>query len=316
MNEQSLATLWLWVPGQFITFLQFLGPPIGILIWAFQYHVHHIQEATSLARLLWWLGAFLTISLMFYAFGYSLNATVRPPHARTVKMPPAFVQSDSGSQAPIGGMAQSVIRALSHRHGRLIPSRPMKWPWSKRVGRAPEPETGSRYSAAALDTFLEHARAMATWHEGRIDAFERKASTLLGFVGVILVLLPTLRPSIAGARGYHIREFLVGLAILAVVLLIGAAVSTAMVLMPRAYNVPDLGQLRRQWTAYAGYGKAHLAPEQITAMLVDELVSPANRERSPLETMRDDAENRATWMTWATWLVLSGVVALATLTIP
>jgi hypothetical protein len=206
---------------------------------------------------------------------------------------------------------------LSHRRGHLIPFRAMNWPWRKRGEPAPVPATerGSRYSAAALDVFLAHARAMASWHEGRIDAFERKASTLLGFVGVILVLLPTLRSTIAGARGHHMREFLVGLAILAAVLLVGAAVSTAMVLMPRAYNVPDLGQLRREWTAYAGYGKAHLAPEQIAAMLVDELVSPANRKRSPLETMRDDAENRATWMKWATRLVLSGGVALAALTI-
>jgi hypothetical protein len=180
---------------------------------------------------------------------------------------------------------------------------------------APAPERGSRYSAAALDVFLAHARATAAWHEGRIDAFERKASTLLGFVGVILVLLPTLRPSIAGAHGHHMRMFLVSLAILAAVLLVGAAITTAMVLMPREYNVPGLGQLRREWTAYAGYGKAYLAPEQIAAMLVDELVSPPNRERSPLETMRDDAEKRAKWMKWATWLVLSGGVALAGLTI-
>jgi hypothetical protein len=85
----------------------------------------------------------------------------------------------------------------------------MKWPWRKRGGLAPELEKGSRYSAATLDTFLEHARAMAAWHEARADAFERKASTLLGFVGVILVLLPTLRAPIAEAHGYHMRLFLV-----------------------------------------------------------------------------------------------------------
>jgi hypothetical protein len=191
----------------------------------------------------------------------------------------------------------------------------MKWPWRKASESAPtSPEgRGSRYSAAALDTFLEHARAMAAWHEARADAFERKASTLLGFVGVILVLLPTLRTPITDAHGYRMRVFLVGLAVVAAVLLTLAAVATAMVLKPRGYGVPGLVQLRREWTAYAGEGKAHLAPEQVTAMLADQLIIGTGC-RSPVETISDDAEKRARWMKRATWLVLFGVVALGGLT--
>src|SRR6266511_1650864 len=118
----------------------------------------------------------------------------------------------------------------------------MDWPWRKT--REPDPlpsvpaERRSRYSVAALEAFLDHARAMAAWHETRADAFERKASTLLGFVGVILVLLPTLRAPIAEAHGFRMRLFLVGLAVASALLLALAAVATAMVLKPREYDVP------------------------------------------------------------------------------
>jgi hypothetical protein len=173
---------------------------------------------------------------------------------------------------------------------------------------------GSRYDDTALGIFLEHARAMAAWHEARAGAFERKASTLLGFVGVILVLLPTLRVPISKAHGHHMKMFLVGLAIAAAVLLALAAVATAMVLMPREYREPDLPQLRREWTAYAGNGRAHLAPNQVSAMFVDQLVR-GKHTRSPIETLFDDAGDRAKWMKLATWLVLAGVVALAGLTV-
>jgi hypothetical protein len=155
---------------------------------------------------------------------------------------------------------------------------------------------------------------MAAWHEARADAFERKASTLLGFIGVILVLLPGLRTSIAGAHGHRMRMVLVGLAIAAAVLLALAALSAAMVLKPRGYTEPSLKQLRSEWTAYAKEGSAHRTPEHLTGLFVDQLVHRADDRLSPLETLRKDARKRSVWMEWATWLVLSGVLALAALT--
>jgi hypothetical protein len=190
----------------------------------------------------------------------------------------------------------------------------MKWPWRTTRQPAQAPERGSRYSAAALDTFLEHARAMAAWHEARADAFERKASTLLGFIGVILVLLPGLRTSIAGAHGHRMRMFLVALAIGAAVLLALAAVCAAMVLKPRGYTEPSLPQLRKEWTAYAKEGSAYRTPEHLTGLFVDQLVHRADARLSPLETLRKDARTRSVWMEVATWLVLSGVLALAAFT--
>jgi hypothetical protein len=192
----------------------------------------------------------------------------------------------------------------------------MNWPWRKKPVPAAAPaaraDRGSRYNVAALETFLEQARAMAAWHEARAGAFERKASTLLGFIGVILVLLPGLRAPIAGAHGHRMRIILVGLAIIAAVLLALAAVAAAMVLKPRGYAVPGVEQVRKEWTAYAKDGQAYRRPEHLTGLFVDQLIR--RTDPSPLVTVRDDAEKRAWWMTRATWLVLAGVVVLGALT--
>jgi hypothetical protein len=155
---------------------------------------------------------------------------------------------------------------------------------------------------------------MAAWHEARADVFERKASTLLGFVGVILVLLPTLRPSIASAHGDRMRMLLVGLAIATAVLLALAAVAAAMVLVPRPYTAPSLPQLREEWTAYAKLGRAHRRAEHVTGLFVDQLVQRTDPETSPLETLRNDAKKRAKWMKRATGLALVSVLVLASLT--
>lgn len=209
--------------------------------------------------------------------------------------------------------AGGAVVALSRTPDSL---RTVNWTWRKRGEPAPmpEPERGSRYSAAALETFLEHARALAAWHEARADAFERKASTLLGFVGVILVLLPTLRAPIAKSEGPCIRTFLVGLAIATAVLLALTALASAMVLKPRPYTAPSLPQLLSEWTAYAKHGQAHRTPEHLIGLFVDQYIRRTDPKSSPVQTLRDDVETRAWWMKCATWLVLLGVFALAALT--
>jgi hypothetical protein len=192
----------------------------------------------------------------------------------------------------------------------------MNWPWRKTREPAPVPPAvkESRYNAAALDAFLGQARAMAAWYEARADAFERKASTLLGFAGVILVLLPTLREPIAMAHGPRMRVALVALAVLAAILLALAAMAATMVLMPRPDTAPSLPQLSSEWAKYARHGQAHQTQEHLTGLFVDQLIKRADPQSSPLETLRADAVKRAKWTKRATWLVLSGVLALAVLT--
>ncbi len=62
---------WLFGPYQFVLFAEFLGPPITILSYAIQYHLHNLHTPVStLQRWLWWAGAVLTGSLILYAISY------------------------------------------------------------------------------------------------------------------------------------------------------------------------------------------------------------------------------------------------------
>jgi hypothetical protein len=76
----------LWVPYQFVLFLEFLGPPIAVLISAIQYHRYHPQEPVSgLQRWLWWMGTVLTCSLAIYAISYGIYALRGPQGSKKIR---------------------------------------------------------------------------------------------------------------------------------------------------------------------------------------------------------------------------------------
>jgi hypothetical protein len=135
----------------------------------------------------------------------------------------------------------------------------------------------------------------------------------------LLVVGPRRGRIILGRRD-RLRDRLVGRLYLAVeqchsvlaVLLALAAASAAWVLMPRRYAMPGTEQLRKEWAAYAKLGRAHITPEHLTGLFIDQLIR--RTDPSPLENLRDDAKTRASWMKWATWLALAGVMVLAGLT--
>ena len=53
--------------------LEFLGPPITILIYTVEYHFNHLDvQVSTLQRWLWWTGTVLTGVLILYAIGYAV----------------------------------------------------------------------------------------------------------------------------------------------------------------------------------------------------------------------------------------------------
>jgi hypothetical protein len=70
VNERQF-TLWFAGPFLLVLFVEFLGPPIAVLIYALQHHLHHPHvQVTTLQAWLWWTGAILTGFLLLYAAGY------------------------------------------------------------------------------------------------------------------------------------------------------------------------------------------------------------------------------------------------------
>jgi hypothetical protein len=75
-----------WGPYQFVLFLEFFGPPIAVLIYAIQYHLHHPQvQVSTLQRSLWWTGAVLTGVLISYAVGYGIYSVWHPRGSRKTR---------------------------------------------------------------------------------------------------------------------------------------------------------------------------------------------------------------------------------------
>ncbi len=80
------VTLLLAGPFQFVLFLEFLGPPIGVLVYAVQYHLYHPHvQVSTLQGLLWWTGAVLTGVLIPYAIGYLTYSIWHPMGLRKIR---------------------------------------------------------------------------------------------------------------------------------------------------------------------------------------------------------------------------------------
>jgi hypothetical protein len=80
---------WLFIPPQLVLALEFFGPSVGVLIAAWQYHLHHPQEqVTALQQWLWWGGTILTIGLFLYALAYGTYSYWHPRGVRRSRTSP------------------------------------------------------------------------------------------------------------------------------------------------------------------------------------------------------------------------------------
>jgi len=174
---------------------------------------------------------------------------------------------------------------------------------------APAESAGQRQlEPAAVEAFLAAARAVADWQQARAEAFERKAASLLGFSGVLLVLLPTLWAPISRIRDAGMRHWLEALALVAVALLALAAGAAALTLRRRRYANADLEQLRAEWTSYKY--QAHRTAPEVLGLVADQLIC-GSTPVSPLESLQQDTKVRGRWMARAMWLLVAAIAVMA-----
>jgi hypothetical protein len=85
VNEHQL-TLWFAGPFQLVLFLEFLGPPVAVLIYTIQYHLGHPNmHLNTLQEWLWWAGAALTGFLLLYAVSYLIYSIWHPQGSKRVR---------------------------------------------------------------------------------------------------------------------------------------------------------------------------------------------------------------------------------------
>jgi hypothetical protein len=169
-----------------------------------------------------------------------------------------------------------------------------------------QPQAPSVLDVASTQAFLDQARVLADWHRQRADGFESKASTLIGFSGVILTLLTLTSSPISHVRGSW-QTLLVILAVLGAVAFLVAAVAAVVVMNPRQYRYAARSQLRREWENYRDHPS--LTTAQILGMLADQLICAG--DKSPIDTLADDALDRGKWVRVSVVSLLVGLGLLA-----
>ncbi len=173
-------------------------------------------------------------------------------------------------------------------------------------GSPDQPQVPRVHDVASTQAFLDQARALADWHRQRADGFESKASTVIGFSGVILTLLTLTSPPISDVRGYW-QTLLVTLVVLAAAALLVAAVASVLVMKPREYRYAARTQLRREWENYRD--DPSLTTAQVLGMLADQLICAG--DKSPIDTLAEDALDRGRWVRRSVTSLLVGLGLLS-----
>jgi hypothetical protein len=103
-----------WVGGlfQLVLSLEFLGPPIAVLVYAINYHLQHSHvQVSTLQRWLWWTGAVLTGVLILYAVGYGSYSAW---HSRGSKKMRSSAREPEETEAHSGGATDDPAIGQEH----------------------------------------------------------------------------------------------------------------------------------------------------------------------------------------------------------
>lgn len=120
---------------------------------------------------------------------------------------------------------------------------------------SPAPKDRSAVTKAELEAFIDQSRWLIEYHDKRGDSFTTRATALLGFSGVILVLL--LRGPLP--EGVELTTPLKVAGITTVVLLLMCALFCLLTVLPGPTTAPGVDEHRerwKRWLAKEGRGKA------------------------------------------------------------
>ena len=178
--------------------------------------------------------------------------------------------------------------------------------WLRRLPPAPAPAQ-SRADPVEVQAFIDQARWLHGYHESRSSTLGTRGGVLLGFVGVMVALLPT---GFTLARGRikftgWIEFNVVG----ALVVLVVAGACCLGTIATRKATIQNANQLRRQWHQYATGGPRGLVLAQIAHSYLG-----GSADLDPIAAAAGEADSRAIWFKWALRAAGAAVVALVALT--
>lgn len=164
----------------------------------------------------------------------------------------------------------------------------------------------SRLDVGEVGAFTEQARWLLDFHNKRSDSVAQKAIALLGFIGVILALVPA---GLTLGKGFRATPAIKTELCVCVVFLLVAGFSCLRVLSLRKVSAPTVDELGVQWLNYARGGGRGLVHAQIAHTYLG-----GDQTKGPLRTAHDEADRRACWFKWGLRALLVALTALAALT--
>jgi hypothetical protein len=176
---------------------------------------------------------------------------------------------------------------------------------------------------ALKDSFAVHAEN-ARWLVDRetnaIESLHQRASTLLGFTGVILAILPSVLVPIQTTPGANIRLAAWGIALVGTLAFsLSAAASLGVLLVKSKVDVGIKGIVER-WVAVTANGPVTadegtaLAPAQVESDYVNAYFGrEATSEKSALLSLRKQHQSKAKWLRRSQWTSVIGILLLGAL---
>ena len=172
-------------------------------------------------------------------------------------------------------------------------------------------------------SFLEHARWVVEVQERRGAGFQQTAVAVLGFDGVILTILISLRPSWDSLASNLVTGF-------AALFVVVSGIFAVLALVPRGVVVADTEQLLDQWAAiFEPPPDAPIHPTATRAALAASLQSrdlevvpaprsrwsrrwrrPSGRPLQPIQAAEDLANTRAAHLKRAAWFLVVGLATV------
>lgn len=160
----------------------------------------------------------------------------------------------------------------------------------KTTRKFPRPAEDDPRSAAGYQAFLDQAKWVVDWQWRRSESFERKAGAVLGFVGILVTLQTAVVRSIITVPRTPLTWVALGFLAFSGAFLIMAVVQSVAALGVGKYRAGNMDQLRREWEQYNGVG--HLSDEGVIGLFADQLIREGQGEKSPIQSLHDDAEKR------------------------
>jgi hypothetical protein len=179
------------------------------------------------------------------------------------------------------------------------------WP-RRRQASTPQPPVPE--PASDVPVFLDQARWLVDHHWRRSDGFERKAVAILGFVGVVIVLIPQGLEPVAKLTG-RAHAVAVALGCATVTFLIVSAAAAVAALWTRKGASVSIADTRGLWLDRRRGQMATEADVTFTEWLLDADALSAHRNAiaagdltqplvtSPVQALSDEAQSRGLWFT-------------------